>query len=232
MDQYDAEQANGATTSKSRRAMNARQDAELSAPAQTASASASVDRTQTGATKPMAYGDAERAADSSEKRGTPGRAPRLDTMDIKSLRARAWTLATRLAQRHALSEFIKPLSGQGLGFVLTDVPEPALVDQLDEDALAQVSMVWWHLAAASEMTVAPLEHLLPVLDEGSVLRRALEEQDAGLLFSSVWTLDPGHMGFRLWRRLDARSWQDLVDLMETYRALHSFAAQAGEGLWQ
>jgi hypothetical protein len=141
-------------------------------------------------------------------------------------------LATRLAQRHALSEFIKPLSGQGLGFVLTDVPEPALVDQLDEDALAQVSMVWWHLAAASEMTVAPLEHLLPVLDEGSVLRRALEEQDAGLLFSSVWTLDPGHMGFRLWRRLDARSWQDLVDLMETYRALHSFAAQAGEGLWQ
>jgi hypothetical protein len=40
------------------------------------------------------------------------------------------------------------------------------------------------------------------------------------------------MGFRLWRRLDARSWQDLVDLMETYRALHSFAAQAGEGLWQ
>lgn len=162
----------------------------------------------------------------------PGRESPLDKMDLKSLRSRAWTLATRLAQRNALSEIIRPLSGKGLGFVLTDVPDPALVDQLDEDALAQVSMVWWHLAAASEMTVAPVEHLLPVLGEDSVLRRALEEQDAGLLFSSVWTLDPGHMGFRLWRRLDARSWKDLVDLMETYRALHQAAKNAGEGLWQ
>ena len=57
-------------------------------------------------------------------------------------------------------------------------------------------------------TAAPVEHLLPVLGQDSVLRRALE-QDAGLLFSSVWTLDPGHMGFRLWRRLDARNWKDL-----------------------
>lgn len=156
----------------------------------------------------------------------------LDKMDLKSLRGRAWTLATRLAQRNALSELIQPLSGKGLGFVLTDVPDPVLVEQLDEDALAQVSMVWWHLAAASEMTVAPVEQLLPVLGEESVLRRALEEQDAGLLFSSVWTLDPGHMGFRLWRRLDARNWKDLVDLMETYRALHQAATNAGEGLWQ
>ena len=156
----------------------------------------------------------------------------LDGMDLKSLRARAWTLATRLAQRNALGELIQPLSGKGLGFVLSDVPDPALVDQLDEDGLAQVSMVWWYLAAASEMTVAQVEHLLPVLGQDSVLRQALEEQDAGLLFSSVWTLDPGHMGFRLWRRLDARSWKDLVDLMETYRALHQAAKNAGEGLWQ
>lgn len=156
----------------------------------------------------------------------------LDKMDLKSLRGRAWTLATRLAQRNALGELIQPLSGKGLGFVLSDVPDPALVDQLDEDGLAQVSMVWWHLAAASEMTVAPVEQLLPALDQDSVLRRALDEQDAGLLFSSVWTLDPGHMGFRLWRRLDARNWKDLVDLMETYRALHRAAKNSGEGLWQ
>ncbi|MCP5314511.1 MAG: ParB N-terminal domain-containing protein [Chromatiaceae bacterium] len=156
----------------------------------------------------------------------------LDKMDLKSLRGRAWTLATRLAQRNALGELIQPLSGNGLGFVLSDVPDPALLDQLDEDALAQVSMVWWHLAAASEMTVAPVEQLLPALDQDSVLRRALDEQDAGLLFSSVWTLDPGHMGFRLWQRLDARNWKDLVDLMETYRALHQAAKNSGEGLWQ
>jgi ParB family protein of integrating conjugative element (PFGI_1 class) len=155
----------------------------------------------------------------------------LESMDLKSLRARAWTLASRLAQRNGLSELIQPLAGKGLGFVLCDVPDPALVDQLDEDTLAQVSMVWWYLAAASEVTVAPVEQLLPSLDNASVLRRALEDQDAGLLFSSVWTLDPGHMGFRLWRRLDARDWRDLVDLMETYRAVHQAAADSGHPLW-
>ena len=67
-------------------------------------------------------------------------------------------------------------------------PDPALVDQLDEEKLAQLSMVWWHLAAAAEMTVAPVELLLPRLDDESILRRALDEQDAGLLFpvSGPW----------------------------------------------
>ena len=152
--------------------------------------------------------------------------------DLKSLRARAWTLASRLAQRNGLSELVQPLSGRGLGFLLSDVPDPALVDQLDEDTLAQVSMVWWYLAAAAEVTVAPLEQLLPGLAKDSVLRRALEDQNAGLLFSSVWTLDPGHMGFRLWCRLDERDWRDLVALMETYRALHQASEASGDPLWQ
>jgi ParB family protein of integrating conjugative element (PFGI_1 class) len=152
-------------------------------------------------------------------------------MDLKSLRARAWTLASRLAQRNGLGELIQPLAGEGLGFVLTDVPDPALVDQLDEDALAQVSMVWWQLAAACELTVAPVARLLPQLTEGSVLHRALEDQDAGLLFSSVWTLDPGHTGFRLWRRLDEPAWRDLLALMETYRALHRLSESSRQPLW-
>jgi hypothetical protein len=105
------------------------------------------------------------------------------------------------------------------------------VDQLDEDALAQVSMVWWHLAACAELTVAPLEALLPVLPQESVLRRALVEQDAGLLFASVWTLDPGHTGYRLWQRLDDRDWQDLLGLMDAYRTLRRLATGDGQDLW-
>jgi len=105
------------------------------------------------------------------------------------------------------------------------------VDRLDADTLAQISMLWWQLAACAEMTVAPVEQLLPVLAEGCVLRRALEEQDAALLFASVWTLDPGHTGYRLWRRLEDRDWQDLLDLMATYRALHRAAEQADTALW-
>ncbi len=79
--------------------------------------------------------------------------------DLKSLRARAWTLAARLAQRHGMGELIAPLPRQGLGFVLRDVPDPALAEQLDADTLSRLSLLWWHLAACAEMTVAPLaEH--------------------------------------------------------------------------
>ena len=52
-----------------------------------------------------------------------------------------------------------------------------------------------------------------------------------MLFASVWTLDPGHTGYRLWRRLDERNWQDLLGLMDAYRALHRASADSGEALW-
>jgi len=152
-------------------------------------------------------------------------------LDIKSLRARAWALAARLAQRNGIGELIEPLSGRGLGFILRDVPDPALADQLDEDSLSQVSMVWWQLAACAEMTVAPIDAIVVKLPAESVLRQALEQQDAGLLFNSVWTLDPGHTGYRLWRRLGEKDWSDLLSLMTTYRQIHQLAESSGIRLW-
>jgi hypothetical protein len=123
------------------------------------------------------------------------------------------------------------LPGKGLGFVLRDVPDPVLADQLDEAALAQVCLLWWQLAACSEMTVAPLESIVPILPADSVLRRALEDEDAGLLFNSIWTLDPGQTGYRLWRTVHERDWRDLLDLMVTYRQLHHLAAESGTAVW-
>ena len=152
--------------------------------------------------------------------------------EIKSLRARTWILAARLAQRNGLSDLVEPLSGRGLGFILRDVPDPALADQLDDDSLSQVSMVWWQLAACAEMTVAPVEIIVATLPAESVLRQALEQQDAGLLFNSVWTLDPGHTGYQLWRRLGEQDWSDLLSLMSTYRQIHHLAESSGIRLWE
>lgn len=151
--------------------------------------------------------------------------------DLKSLRGRAWTLAARLAQRNGIGDLVVPLSGKGLGFVLSDVPDPVLADHLDEDALAQVCMLWWQLAACSEMTFAPIESIAPTLTSDSVLRRALEDQDAELLFNSIWTLDPGHTGYRLWYSLHDRDWRDLLNLMETYRRIRHLAADTGVAIW-
>jgi ParB family protein of integrating conjugative element (PFGI_1 class) len=151
--------------------------------------------------------------------------------DLKSLRARAWTLATRLAQRNGIADLVAPLSDKGLGFILRDVPDPSLADQLDADTLGQVSMLWWHLAACAEMTVAPLEAVVATLADDSILRQALDNQDAGLLFNSVWTLDPGHTAYRLWRQLGDQDWQDLLNLMDTYRHIHRAAADTQVRLW-
>ncbi len=152
--------------------------------------------------------------------------------DLKSLRGRAWTLATRLAQRNGMADLVEAVSGKGLGFVLRDVPDPTLADQLDEDSLSQLTMLWWQLAACAEMTFAPLEAILPLLPDESILRRALETEDADLLFSSIWTLDPGHTGYRLWRPLDDRDWRDLLALMDTYRRIRRITADTGVSVWE
>ena len=151
--------------------------------------------------------------------------------DLKSLRARAWTLAARLAQRNGLSDLVVPLSGQGLGFILRDVPDPSLADQLDEESLSQLSLIWWQLAACSELTLAPLSSITPHLPTESVLRQALEQQDLARIFDSVWTLDPGQTGHRLWRRLGERDWTDLLNLMDSYRRIHRLAEERQLDLW-
>lgn len=151
--------------------------------------------------------------------------------DLKSLRSRAWTLAARLAQRNGIGDLVAPLSGKGLGFMLRDVPDSMLAEQLDDDGLSQISMLWWQLAACAEMTFAPLESIVPLLPANSVLRRALEEHDAGLLFNSVWTLDPGQTGYRLWHPLNDNDWSDLLDLMDTYRRIRHLAIETGTAIW-
>lgn len=153
------------------------------------------------------------------------------TGDLKSLRGRAWTLAARIAQRNGIGELVLPLPGKGLGYVLRDVPAPDLADQLDDTALAQVSILWWQLAACAEMTAAPLDSVLPNLPPDSVLRRALEDDDPELLFKSIWTLDPGHTGYRLWRLMHDRDWADLLSLMDNYRRIRHVATQTGATLW-
>ena len=151
--------------------------------------------------------------------------------DLKSLRGRAWTLAARIAQRNGIGDRVKPLSGKGLGYVLSDVPDHALADHLDEDSLAQICLLWWQLAACSEMTFAPVDSIAPTLPADSVLRRALEDQDAGLLFDNIWTLDPGHIGYRIWYSLPDRDWRDLLNLMDTYRRIRHLAADTGTAIW-
>ena len=155
----------------------------------------------------------------------------LGSLDIPSLRRHLHATAAHLAQHHGLGDRVIPLADHGLGFLVTDVPPTELTETLDQEMLGLVSLLWWQLVACSEVTAAPVDILLNYLDESSILHRALASQDAELLFSNVWTLDPGHMGCQLWQQLNPEDWQLLLQMMETYRALKRRAFDAGFPLW-
>ena len=151
---------------------------------------------------------------------------------FEALRERLWQHASGLAERNGLGGLVRRLPGKGAGFLVCDVPDPALAEQLEEEELAQVSLVWWHLAACAEITVAPREALLGELPADSILHRVLSEGDSSALFGRVWTPDPGQNGYRLWRTAGERDWQDLLGLMVAYRALHRGAMAENMDLWK
>ena len=155
----------------------------------------------------------------------------LGAMDVPALRSRLHATATRLAEHHGLGGCVSPLPDHGLGFILADVPPAELTETLDQEMLGLVSSLWWQLAACSEVTAAPVDMLLDYLDESSILHQALVAHDAELLFSNVWTLDPGHIGCQLWQRLNPEDWQLLLQMMETYRVLKAQALETGLQLW-
>lgn len=177
--------------------------------------------------------DKKSAADQGGVAEAPGAVRSMELLDdIPGMRSALAALAGGLATRHGMESLIATTPEAGTGYLVIDVPDPTLLAQFDADDLAQVSMIWWQLMAFAEMTVAPIAYLLPRLSPDSVLYRALRDQDAGLLFNAVWTLDPGQIGFRLWRTIGDEDWSDLRNITSIYRNLHRAAARAAAPLWQ
>ena len=140
-------------------------------------------------------------------------------------------MAIELAHAHGLGHLIKPLSEQGLGFVVQDVPDAALTDALDEDLRQLVTAVWWQLAACSEVMAVPLAKIDALLKEGSVLQVSLADQDQSQLFKAIAPLEPGLVGAHMWRWLSDEDWKTLVALIGTYRVLHRVSRESGQPLW-
>lgn len=150
---------------------------------------------------------------------------------IELLREMACRLAQRLADRHGIGGLITPLINNGLGFLVRDVPSSLVVDQLDDDMLAQVSTMWWQLVSFAEMTVAPSELLTKMLGEESALRSAMLSGESHRLFDKVWTVDPAYLARRFWRQLNHEDWCDWLCLAHNYRELHRMASMLNTPLW-
>lgn len=150
---------------------------------------------------------------------------------IKFLRETAYTLAQRLAERHGIGTLIAPLSDNGLGFVVRDIPPATVVDQLDDELLAEVSSMWWQLMTFAEMAMAPPEVLQTVLDTDSALNSAALSAEGHCLSDKVWALDPAHLARRFWRQLNHEDWCDWLCLAHNYRELHRMAGLLNTPLW-
>jgi len=150
---------------------------------------------------------------------------------IEFLRETAYTLAQRLAERHGIGALIAPLSDNGLGFLVRDIPPASVVDHLDDDLLAQVSSMWWHLMAFAEMAVVPPEVLQTMLDKESDLGLAMLVGESHCLSDKVCTVDPAHLAKRFWRQLNHDDWCDWLCLAHNYRELHRMARLLNTPLW-
>lgn len=150
---------------------------------------------------------------------------------IALLREMAYTLAHRLAERHGIGSLITPLNDNGLGFVVRDIPPAAVLDQLDEELLTEVSSMWWQLVAFAEMAAAPAELLQSLLPKESALSRAMLAGERDCLIDKVCTLDPAQQGMRFWRQLNHEDWCDWLCLAHNYRELHRMARLLNTPLW-
>ncbi|MGH8626009.1 MAG: ParB family protein, partial [Gammaproteobacteria bacterium] len=96
--------------------------------------------------------------------------------DVKSLRARMWTLARQLAQRDALGECILACPNKGCGF-LVDLPAmPLFAGEGPESAEeARRVTLWWMLAGLAEEWPYGLGQApsLPYLEEASIYPAAM-----------------------------------------------------------
>ena len=172
---------------------------------------------------------------SSDESSTPSetRSPGLPN-DVKSLRSRCWTLASRLAQSARLGDIVTPIAG-GIGFLVGPIPMD-IQSAMHPDLTRSAICVWWQLASVSEQFARhgrACEFMPDPWQErriGDAMRHARDstqpfahwqwsEADRAL-FTDVPPLEPNDMGPALYQTWTDARWADWVALVDTYRGLY------------
>lgn len=180
-------------------------------------------------TGPPAQDDASAASAPSASSDAPrfgGEPPQ----DLKSLRARAWTLATRVAHLNRIGDVVVSIP-TGLGFVVAPVPEDALGDGPPELVRLRAG-TWWTLVTLSEQLARhgrAVPHLPVQWSERPIAKAAGEA--AHLLRWQIEQQTPEAMAdvpFLSWAELGPvlcswpdRCWESWKELVETCRRIRS-----------
>lgn len=149
---------------------------------------------------------------------------------LMDLREKAFLLASRLAEHNLLDDVLIP-SPVGFGYLILDVPDPSIEQQIDRPRYEKICCLWWELTACCEVMLAPDPIITDFLPEGSTLTEAITGKDFSTLVTRVLACNPGEVGFRLRSRLDDEDWDNLIRLMQTHRKIRSVSDQRKQELW-
>ncbi|WP_162622917.1 ParB family protein [Salinisphaera orenii] len=164
--------------------------------------------------------------------------------DLESLRSRAWTLATKLAQGSRMgSDIVLPIT-TGIGFLISPVPTE-IVEPMSPEIARTVILAWWHLATISEQ-FADHGHALaamPAAWQDQQISRAMHYAHEGemplprwqwttlerALHEQVPGFEPNAIGPWLYCVWTDQQWQAWTALVETYRTIHKATGDAPWG---
>ena len=135
-----------------------------------------------------------------------------------TLRRMAFRLARRLADRYGLVDVLIPTEQEGIGFLLSNFPDSALVESLEIHERESVALMWWILATLCELTALPPTHIRQLLATDNALTRVLVNGDQTALRARV-SADLSQLACRLWSQMNEQSWDDFVELLNIYRQL-------------
>ncbi len=187
-------------------------------------------------------GTEARPAVRAPSRPTPMPAERPELpQDVKSLRARLWTLATQFAQRNGLSDCVIPCGNKGCGY-LVDLPvQPLFAREIPETAEeAKRVTLWWLLSALAEQwPYGPTPEAAPALrclPDDARLYPAIEavtRADDATAIRAVTPLvsEPPSLDIasrQLFAILDEREFELFVAIIQTRRALQAHCRRLGK----
>lgn len=160
----------------------------------------------------------------------PGAIPSpIPVNDLKSLKARAYVLAQRIAQHYRMGPIIAPAPQTHFGFILTDIPHNT-IDETPKHI--PIEQVWWLLYGfchQEEIDAALLDRFTPADSEFRRFAPSLDPIElAGILLDKEPPLN-GPVFMRTISTVDDRELQDVIDLMATYRELRVHFLRNREG---
>lgn len=173
-------------------------------------------------------------ADNPERPARPAEDTQTLPHDLKSLRARTWTLASRIAQGSRLGDIVLPIH-DGLGFLVSPVSED-VQQSWHPDIGRHALCAWWQLVTLSEQFARhgqacqvmppdwadrPIGQAMRQARDGSQVFSRWQWQNVDrALFTDVPPLEPTDMGPMLYQSWNDQRWQDWIYLVETYREIY------------